>query len=194
MANGLYTSLVIFFLSILIMRDQAYRPEGQTPDMSILGTTMFTCIVCAVNIQILFTMNYFTWIQHVVVWGSIFIWYLLLVIYGSVSPLITGNPYSYKVLVEALGPAPIYWTITFLVTVVCNLPFIMYTAYTRCFQPMDHHIIQEIKYYKKDIEDQRMWRREKSKARQKTKIGIQARVDAKIRKYKEKLQRKYSTL
>jgi phospholipid-translocating ATPase len=57
---------------------------------------------------------------------------------------------------------------------------------------MDHHIIQEIKYYKKDIEDQHMWTRERSKARQETKIGFTARVEAKIRQLKGRLQKKQS--
>ncbi|KAJ4882028.1 Phospholipid-transporting ATPase 6 [Raphanus sativus] len=45
-----------------------------------------------------------------------------------------------------------------------------------------------------DLEDERMWKREKSKAREKTKIGFTARVDAKIRQLRVKLQRKHSVL
>ncbi|KAJ6327626.1 hypothetical protein OIU78_014484 [Salix suchowensis] len=99
----------------------------------------------------------------------------------------------YKLLAEALGPAPIYWTTILLVTVACILPYLVHISFQRCFNPMDHHIIQEIKYYKKDVEDQHMWRRERSKARQETKIGFTARVDAKIRQLKGKLQKKSST-
>jgi phospholipid-translocating ATPase len=51
-------------------------------------------------------------------------------------------------------------------------------------------VIQEIKYLKKDVEDQTMWKRERSKARQKTKIGFTARVDAKIKQIKGKLHKK----
>ena len=39
-----------------------------------------------------------------------------------------------------------------------------------------------------------MWKREKSKAREKTKIGFTARVDAKIRQLRGRLQRKHSVL
>uniref|UniRef100_A0A2P2INK1 Uncharacterized protein MANES_11G024000 n=1 Tax=Rhizophora mucronata TaxID=61149 RepID=A0A2P2INK1_RHIMU len=39
-----------------------------------------------------------------------------------------------------------------------------------------------------------MWRRERSKARQETKIGFTARVDAKIRLLRGKLNKKHSTL
>ncbi|WCJ39486.1 ATPase E1-E2 type family protein / haloacid dehalogenase-like hydrolase family protein [Euphorbia peplus] len=192
MANGLYTSLIIFFLNLILLFDQAFRPEGQTADMAIVGTTMFTCIICAVNCQIALTMSHFTWIQHVFVWGSVCAWFAFLLLYGMVSPIYSGN--AYQILVEALAPAPLYWCSIFLVSVTCNLPYLVHISFQRCIHPMDHHIIQEIKYYKKDVEDQHMWSRERSKARQSTKIGFSARVDAKIRQLKGRLQKKHSSL
>lgn len=189
MGNGLYSSLIIFFLNIIIFYDQAFRSNGQTADMAAMGTTMFTCIIWAVNCQIALTMSHFTWIQHLFVWGSIATWYLFLLLYGMMSPLLSGN--AYRILLEALGPAPIYWAATLLVTTACNLPYLTHISFQRCFNPMDHHIIQEIKYYKKDVEDQHMWTRERSKARQETKIGFTARVDAKIRQLRGRLNRKH---
>ncbi|XP_034695949.1 probable phospholipid-transporting ATPase 4 isoform X2 [Vitis riparia] len=190
MGNGLYTSLIIFFLNIIIFYDQAFRSAGQTADMSAVGTTMFTCIICAVNCQIALTMSHFTWIQHLFVWGSITTWYIFLLLYGMTSPLFSGT--AYQILVEALAPAPMYWCATLLVIVTCNLPYLVHISFQRSFNPMDHHIIQEIKYYRKDVEDQYMWTRERSKARQETKIGFSARVDAKIRQLRGKLQKKQS--
>ncbi|PNY04942.1 phospholipid-transporting ATPase 4-like protein, partial [Trifolium pratense] len=190
MGNGLYSSLVIFFLVIIIFYDQAFRLNGQTADMAAVGTTMFTSIIWAVNCQIALTMSHFTWIQHLFVWGSIASWYLFLLLYGMLSPVYSKT--AYQILVEVLAPAPIYWAATILVTVTCNLPYLAHISFQRCFNPMDHHIIQEIKYYKKDIEDQHMWTRERSKARQETKIGFTARVEAKIRQLKGRLQKKQS--
>ncbi|KAJ7012011.1 probable phospholipid-transporting ATPase 4 [Populus alba] len=192
MGNGLYTSLVIFILNIMIFYNQAFRAEGQTADMAAMGATMFSCIISAVNCQIALTMSHFTWIQHLFVWGSVATWYLFLLLYGMLPPYYSED--AHKILVEALGPAPIYWCTILLVTVACILPYLAHISFQRCFNPMDHHIIQEIKYYKKDVKDQHMWRRERSKARQETKIGFTARVDAKIRQLKGKLQKKSSTL
>ncbi|KAK0597902.1 hypothetical protein LWI29_029634 [Acer saccharum] len=191
MGNGVYASVMIFVLNIVIFYNQSFRVDGQTADMAIVGTTMFTCIIWVVNVQIALTISHFTWIQHMFIWGSIAFWYLFLLIYGMTPPTISGN--AYQILVEALGPAPIYWVTTLLVTVVCNLLYFAYLAFQRCFKPMDHHIIQEIKYYKKDVEDRHMWHRERSKARQETKIGFTARVEAKIRHLKGKLNKKSSS-
>lgn len=108
------------------------------------------------------------------------------------SPSTSG--YAHHILVEALAPAPMFWLATIVVTVACNLLYFTYVAYQRCFKPMDHHVIQEIKYYKKDVEDRHMWTRERSKARQETKIGFTARVEAKMRQLKVRLHRKTSSL
>lgn len=109
-----------------------------------------------------------------------------------ISPYYSKN--AYQILVEALGPAPLYWIATLLVTVTCNLPYLIHISYQRCLNPMDHHIIQEIKFYKKDIEDMNMWTRERSKARQETQIGFTARVEAKIRQLRGRLQKKQSNI
>ncbi|XP_047324539.1 probable phospholipid-transporting ATPase 4 [Impatiens glandulifera] len=189
MGNGLYSSIIIFFLNILIFYDQPFRESGQTPDRSAVGTTMFTCIIWAVNLQIALTMSHFTWIQHFIVWGSVAGWYLFLLLYGLLPAVHSGD--AFRLLIEKLAPAPIYWSTTLLVAVLCNLPYLVHISFQRCFHPMDHHIIQEIKYYKKDVEDRIMWSRERSRARQKTMIGFTARVDAKIRHLKGRFSRKY---
>nr|GEZ31773.1 probable phospholipid-transporting ATPase 4 [Tanacetum cinerariifolium] len=165
---------------------------GQTADMTVVGTAMFTCVIYAVNCQIALTMSHFTWIQHFLIGFSIIAWYVFLVLYGMMSPELSGN--AYKIFVEALAPAPIFWLSTLLVTVACNLPYLAHISFQRSFNPMDHHVIQEIKYYKKDVEDRHMWTRERSKARQETKIGFSARVDAKIRHLRQMLQKKSSVL
>ncbi|XP_012484831.1 probable phospholipid-transporting ATPase 4 [Gossypium raimondii] len=188
MGNGLYSSLVIFFLNIVIFYDQAYRAEGQTTDMSILGTIMFTCIICALNFQVSLIMTHYTWMQHVLIWFSIVAWFIFLFIYGMLPPKISHS--AYQILTEALASAPVYWITTLLVTIACTLPYLAHMSLQRCFNPMDHHVIQEIKYLKKDVSDQVMWRREKTKAREKTKIGFTARVDALIRSLRGKLNKK----
>ncbi|XP_042409117.1 probable phospholipid-transporting ATPase 4 isoform X1 [Zingiber officinale] len=193
MGNGIYSSIIIYFLNIHIFYNQAFRSDGHTADMVAVGTAMFTCIIWAVNLQIAITMSHFTWIQHLFVWGSVATWYIFLVAYGMSSlHLISGN--SYQILLEALGPAPMYWAATLLVTLACNIPYLAHISFQRALNPLDHHVIQEIKYYKKDVEDQHMWKRERSRARQKTKIGLTVRVDAKIRQLREKLQKKMPSL
>lgn len=192
MGNGVLCSLIVFFFNILIYDTQAFRGDGNPSDMAVVGTTMFTCVIWAVNCQIALTMSHFTWMQHLFIIFSITFWYIFLVLYGMLDPNYSKT--AYQILLEVLAPAPMYWLTTLLVTITCNIPYYAHISYQRCTNPLDHHIIQEIKYYRKDIEDQRMWKREKSKARQKAKFGFTARVEARMRHLKTKLNRKQSTL
>lgn len=187
MANGILSSLIIFFLIISIFYDQAFASNGQTADKCIIGTTMFTSIIWTVNIQIFLMMSHFTWIQHVFVWGSIITWYQFLLAFGNLSPIISGH--AYKILEEALGPTPIFWFVTFFIAIVCNIPYFIRISFERMANPMDHHVIQEIKHFKNDLKDQQMWTRERSKARKKSKIGFTARVEEKIRHLTKKLNK-----
>ncbi|CAN8259431.1 unnamed protein product [Cochlearia groenlandica] len=192
MGNGFYTSIVIFSLNIGIFHVQSFCLGGQTADMDTMGTTMFTCIIWSVNVQIALTMSHFTWIQHVLIWGSIVTWYIFLALFGMVHTKLSGNIFC--MLVEILAPAPIFWLTSLLVVVAATIPYFAHISFQRFSNPLDHHIIQEIKHYRIDLQNERMWTRERTKAREKTKIGFTARVDAKIRQLRGKLQRKHSIL
>jgi phospholipid-translocating ATPase len=160
--------------------------------MDAMGTAMFTCIIWAVNVQIALTMSHFTWIQHVLIWGSIVTWYIFLALFGMLPPKVSGN--IFHMLSETLAPAPIFWLTSLLVIAATTLPYLAYISFQRSLNPLDHHIIQEIKHFRIDVQDECMWTRERSKAREKTKIGVTARVDAKIRQLRGRLQRKHSIL
>lgn len=189
MANGFYASLITFLLSVCLFSATSTFSNGRPNDMASLGTTMFNSVVWAVNIQIVLSMSHFTWIQHVCVWGSILVWYVFILAYDWFA---LGD--FYMIFSEVLAPSPVFWLTTLLVIVFCNLPYFFHIAFERILSPMDHHVIQELKYLKRDVHDQGMWERERSRARQETKIGFTARVDAKIRHIKGRLHRRGSCM
>ncbi|XP_006853382.2 probable phospholipid-transporting ATPase 5 [Amborella trichopoda] len=186
--NGAYSSLAIFLLNICIFQLSAFHTEGEVPDLAHLGAIMYTCVIWTVNCQIALLIGHFTWIQHLFIWGSISFWYLLMLIYGTLPP--THSNRGFKILSEALGPAPTYWLATLLVVLVSLLPYFVHIVYQRSFNPMDDHVIQEIKYYKKDVTDRFMWLREQNNAKKKTHVGFSSRVDAKIKYLREQWYRK----
>ncbi|KAL5540604.1 hypothetical protein UlMin_043179 [Ulmus minor] len=141
MMNGVMSSIIVFFLTTNSMINQAFRRDGQVVDFEVLGVTMYTCVVWAVNCQMAIAINYFTWIQHFFIWGSIVFWYIFLVIYGSLSPILSTT--AYKVLVEACAPSPLYWLVTLLVVICTLLPYFAYRAFQTRFHPMYHDMIQQ---------------------------------------------------
>lgn len=178
--NGVVSSLVIFLANIYILSPTAMRENGFVADIDCLGAITYTCIIWTVNCQIALITSHFSWIQHLSIWGSILLWYIFLLVYGALPPNFSGN--AFQVLVEGIGPAPLYWMITVLVVVVSLLPYFIHIVIQRSYFSMDDHIIQEMEqcYKKYDVRDNKMWVREQRNSQRSTRIGFSARVDAKI--------------
>ncbi|KAK4603667.1 hypothetical protein RGQ29_012256 [Quercus rubra] len=140
MFNGFLTSIIIFFWTTKSMIKQAFRRDGQVVDSEVLGVAMYTCVVWAVNCQMAISINYFTWIQHFFIWGSIAFWYKFLVIYGYLPPELSTT--AYRVFVEACAPSVLYWLITLLAVICTLLPNFTFRAFQTRFRPMYHDMIQ----------------------------------------------------
>ncbi|KAK1408963.1 hypothetical protein QVD17_41150 [Tagetes erecta] len=193
LANGVYASFVIYIVNLRIFSPESFRKEGQTADMYVIGTAMFTSIIWVVNVQIFLVSHYLTQVQLHTIWGSIVVWYLIVYIYGM-TPVDWSAGNIYHQLPEVLGPAYKFYLSTIFVTILCNMPYLIHISYQRCYNPEDHHVLQEMKNMKKDVTDTKMWKREQVKATQDTEIGLSARVDAKMRLMKGRTTRKYSSL
>ncbi|XP_047954399.1 probable phospholipid-transporting ATPase 8 [Salvia hispanica] len=141
MLNGIICSVVVFFFTTSSAAHQAFRGDGRVVDYEVLGVYMYSCVVCTVNCQMALSINYFTWMQHFVIWGSIAFWYAFLLIYGAFPPLFSTT--AYQVFVEACGPSPFFWLGTMLVVVLCLLPYLLYRTVQTEFFPMPHDIIQK---------------------------------------------------
>ncbi|KAH0700719.1 hypothetical protein KY290_038030 [Solanum tuberosum] len=144
MLNGVICSMIIFFGTTNSLVHQVFRKDGQPVDYGVLGVMMYTCVVWTVNCQMAISINYFTWIQHFFIWGSIAIWYVFLVVYGSLSPIISTT--AYKILVEACAPSPFYWLVTLVVVVATLLPYVTHRAFQTEFHPMYHDQIQRNRF------------------------------------------------
>ncbi|KAK6913103.1 P-type ATPase, C-terminal [Dillenia turbinata] len=141
MCNGVISSIIIFFFTTKSITNQAFKKDGRVVDFEILGATMYSCVVWAVNCQMALSINYFTWIQHLFIWGSIAFWYIFLLIYGYLSPTLSTT--AYMVIIEACAPSPLFWLITLVVVVSTLLPYFIYRAFQTQFWPMYHDIIQQ---------------------------------------------------
>ncbi|GMH31210.1 hypothetical protein Nepgr_033053 [Nepenthes gracilis] len=142
MFNGVYSGIIVFFFCNRALGESAFNSAGKTAGRDIFGATMYTCVVWVVNCQMALFVKYFTGIQHILIWGSIAIWYLFLLAYGAINPNLSTT--AYKVLVEALVPAPMYWLVMLFVVISALIPYITYSAIQMRFFPMYHNMIQWI--------------------------------------------------
>lgn len=138
--NGVCSSTCIFFICIEGLGIQAFCESGEVVGLEVLGTTLYTCIIWVVNCQMALSINYFTCIQHLLVWGGIAFWYVFVLIYGAIDPYISST--SFMVFIEACAPSPSFWLILPLILAVALLPYFTYTASQMYFFPMYHQMIQ----------------------------------------------------
>ncbi|KAH0674342.1 hypothetical protein KY290_023936 [Solanum tuberosum] len=144
MINGVCSAVIIFFFCITALDPQAFKKDGKVAEFAVVGATMYTCVVWVANCQMALAISYFTLIQHIVIWGGIALWYIFLLIYGTMST--TFSTTAYKIFVEALAPSPFYWIITILTVISALIPYFAYNAIQTRFFPMYHGMIQWIRF------------------------------------------------
>ncbi|KAG5391897.1 hypothetical protein IGI04_021860 [Brassica rapa subsp. trilocularis] len=179
MFNGLISALAIFFICKQSQEHQLYNPNGKTAGREILGGTMYTCVVWVVNLQMVLAISYFTWVQHIVIWGSVALWYIFLMIYGAITPTFSTD--AYKVFLEALAPAPSYWLTTLLVMIFALIPYFVFKSVQMRYFPGYHQMIQWIRHegQSNDPEFVEMVRQRSIRA---TTVGSTARRAASVRR------------
>lgn len=182
-SNAFGSSLIIFFFVSGVLKQQAFQKGGRLAGMDILGLTTYTCVLLTVTCQIALAMSYFAWIQHIILWGSVLAWYIFLLLYGHIS--LTISPSAYKVFIEACAPSAMYWIIIILVVLSAIVPYFTCLVFRNHLHPMDHIIIHE----KINVDSDQNWlHKEKKKAIEPTDIGFTARVEAKLKQWKDHLQ------
>ena len=144
MFNGLLSGIIIFFLCMKSLNPESYDKNGKTAGLEIMGATMYTCVVWVVNCQMALAVSYFTLIQHILIWGGIFLWYMFLIIYGALPSSFSTT--AYKVFVETLAPAPTYWLVTLFVVLASLIPYFCYKAIQIRFFPGYHGMVQWMRH------------------------------------------------
>ncbi|KAL9673201.1 hypothetical protein QQ045_029455 [Rhodiola kirilowii] len=174
--NGVLAATLIFFFSLQALQSQAFRKGGEVVGSEILGTTMYTCVVWVVNVQMALAINYFTYIQHLVIWGGIALWYIFLLAYGAIDPYYSTT--AYMVFLEACAPAPTFWLLTLFILVCCLIPYFTYKAVQTRFFPMYHNKIQWLRLGGQS-DDPEFCHLARQKSIRSNSIGFSARYEAK---------------
>ncbi|CAM9001167.1 unnamed protein product [Rhodiola kirilowii] len=190
MFNGIISAVMIFFFCASALEPQAFNREGKSVGYEILGATMYTCIVWVVNLQIALAVSYFSYIHHIVIWGSIAFWYIFLLAYGAITPSFSTT--AYQVFVETLAPSPSFWVITIFVSLATIMPYFSFAAIQMRFFPMYHEMIQWIRREDGQPIDPEFSEMVRQQSLRSTTVGLSARIVAKSRRvhdniFKQKL-------
>ena len=140
--NACYVSVVTYFFVFYGAHGgEADTRDGRAFGLWEVGTTMYTGIVLTINLQMAQMINYWTWVQHCAIWGSVAIWYACNLILSDTDRY--WSTYSYQIFTPTVAPTPKYWTATPLIVIVALLPDLIARAARRLFKPEAHHLVQE---------------------------------------------------
>ncbi|KAJ0683293.1 putative P-type phospholipid transporter [Helianthus annuus] len=186
MLNGLFSGIIIFFLCMKSLNPDSYDKNGKTAGMEIVGATMYSCVVWVVNCQMALAVSYFTLIQHIFIWGGIFLWYLFLIVYGALPSSVSTT--AYKVFVETLAPAPTYWLVTLFVVIASLIPYICFKAVQMRFYPGYHGMVQWIRHEGR-ANDPEYFQMVRQQSIRTTNVGFTARSIARDKEFEWHLER-----
>jgi magnesium-transporting ATPase (P-type) len=115
MGIGLWHSLVAFFVPYFALQP-LIGADGREFGYKEFGSTVYICVVVLVNCQIAVMSNYWTWMHHVFIWGSIGLCLMIIVLLG------TGSAPDIAGIHKALFAAPMFWLTLIAATITGMIP------------------------------------------------------------------------
>ncbi|KAE9554781.1 hypothetical protein FO519_001978 [Halicephalobus sp. NKZ332] len=126
--HGMASSLVIFFIPYGALYHATDSSGRDMNDYSMLAFTAFSALIVAVTGQIMLDTAYWTIFTHIVVWGSLAFYVLLVIILYQALPISllqnTQAEMSYGVIFRSLA-SPQFWFTLLLVAAILLLPVML---------------------------------------------------------------------
>ncbi|GJP32690.1 hypothetical protein CLOM_g17291 [Closterium sp. NIES-68] len=141
MGKGMVQAAILFALSFLPLLLSASGTDGRVLDLTAQGSILFTALVLTVNLELAATIQYWTVIHHVCVWGSIVLWFVFLAVVSYLPPTWVS---SFHGMAPMLLLRPSYYLIVLVATVGALLPTFAALTITRHLAPTDVEIVQEV--------------------------------------------------
>jgi len=143
--NAIFQSLIMFGFVALAFRYGNVYPSGRTGDLFHTGTVTYTCVVLTVNLKLALETRYWTWANHLFLWGSILVYFLWLIVFGVFfrNPTIDMGADLYFVIFH-LATTPQFWFSIIMAPMLCLYRDFTWKFVVRTNLPESYHIIQEI--------------------------------------------------
>ncbi|XP_046673162.1 probable phospholipid-transporting ATPase IA isoform X3 [Homalodisca vitripennis] len=106
--NALFHSVLLFWLPMFAVKNDIIWTSGKEGGYLVLGNMVYTYVVVTVCVKAGLHMNYWTWLTHLAIWGSIIAWFLLIVVYSRFWPTI---PFGQVMagMDKMLFTSPVFW-------------------------------------------------------------------------------------
>ncbi|XP_049864853.1 probable phospholipid-transporting ATPase IA isoform X2 [Pectinophora gossypiella] len=86
--NSLLHSILLFWLPVLLTSHHVLWPNGRDGGYLVLGNFVYTYVVLTVCLKAGLATHSWTWVTHVAIWGSVAMWFIFILIYSNIFPIV----------------------------------------------------------------------------------------------------------
>ncbi|KAM3958124.1 ATPase phospholipid transporting 8A1 isoform 2-T2 [Aphomia sociella] len=86
--NALLHSVLLFWLPVMLASHHVLWPDGRDGGYLVLGNFIYTYVVLTVCLKAGLATHSWTWVTHFAIWGSVAMWFIFILIYSNLYPLI----------------------------------------------------------------------------------------------------------
>lgn len=123
--HGMLSSLALFFIPYLTLKDNVSAYGQDVNDYPMLAFTVFSALVVAVTAQIALDTAYWTSFNHIVIWGSLLLYFALVLVFYELMPYSivsrSASGAHWGIALRAFSTAQ-YWLCILLSVAVMILP------------------------------------------------------------------------
>uniref|UniRef100_A0A4W5MPT0 Phospholipid-transporting ATPase n=1 Tax=Hucho hucho TaxID=62062 RepID=A0A4W5MPT0_9TELE len=125
--QGIYTSVVLFFLPYAILSHGTQGTGEPLADYQTFAVTTATALVIVVSVQIALDTGYWTAINHFFVWGSVGSFFtIMLAMHSQILFSIFPNQFHFVGSAQSTLVQPLVWLTIVLATVICIVPVLAF--------------------------------------------------------------------
>uniref|UniRef100_A0A336MCV4 Phospholipid-transporting ATPase n=1 Tax=Culicoides sonorensis TaxID=179676 RepID=A0A336MCV4_CULSO len=119
--NALIHSLFLFWLPMFAYKGDVLWGNGRDGGYLVLGNIVYTYVVVTVCLKAGLITNSWTWLTHYSIWGSILLWFIFIIIYSNVWPVLPVGA-IFTGMDTMVFSSPVFWMGLFLIPITCMLP------------------------------------------------------------------------
>ncbi|XP_026227999.1 phospholipid-transporting ATPase ID isoform X2 [Anabas testudineus] len=122
-AQGIYTSVVLFFVPYAVLSDATQSTGVPLADYQTFAVTTATALVIVVSVQIALDTGFWTVFNHVFVWGSLGSYFtIMFALHSQTLFRIFPNQFHFVASAHSTLMQPVVWLTIALATAICTVP------------------------------------------------------------------------
>uniref|UniRef100_A0A671X575 Phospholipid-transporting ATPase n=1 Tax=Sparus aurata TaxID=8175 RepID=A0A671X575_SPAAU len=126
-AQGIYTSVVLFFVPFAVLSDATQSTGVPLADYQTFAVTTATALVIVVSVQIALDTGFWTVINHVFVWGSLGSYFtIMFALHSQTLFRIFPNQFHFVGRSPSTLLQPVVWLTIALATAICIVPVLAF--------------------------------------------------------------------